>query len=157
MPSEDSGSGQRDIFRRFWPYTRGNRCRMLAGGLFAVLVSGGEIGTVLLFETITDRVLTQGRMADFWPLAGAWLGIAIVTAAAMFTGGYVRSLASERFLLRLRDSVFAHAQRLSPDFFSKRRLGDLMVRMIDDVAVIEELVSSGLVATATRAWRTSTG
>jgi ATP-binding cassette subfamily B protein len=48
-------------------------------------------------------------------------------------------------VLRLRDSLFAHTQRLSPDFFDKRRLGDLMVRLVDDIEVIEGLVSSGLV------------
>jgi ATP-binding cassette, subfamily B, bacterial len=151
MLSVGWGARQRDIFRRFWPYTRGDRSRMLAGGLFAVLVSGGEIGTVVIFEAITNRVLEQSRTADFWPLAVGWLGIAVATGAAMFTSGYLRSLASERFLLRLRDSVFAHTQQLSPDFFSKSRLGDLMVRLIDDVAVIEGVVFSGLVATATAA------
>jgi ATP-binding cassette, subfamily B, bacterial len=148
-----AGSGEwlRDIFRRFWPYTRGDRRRLLGAGIFAVLVAVGEIGTVVIFDMITNRVLGQDRMAGFWPLAGAWLGIAAVTGAAMFADGYLRSLASERFLLRLRDSVFAHAQRLSPDFFGKQRLGDLMVRLTDDVEVIEELISSGLVEAAAAA------
>jgi len=151
MPSAGSGEWLRDIFRRFWLYTRGDRRRLLAAGICAVLVAGGEIGTVVIFDAITERVLGQDRMAGFWPLAGAWLGIAVVTGAAMFAGGYLRSLASERFLLRLRDSAFAHAQLLSPDFFGKQRLGDLMVRLTDDLEVIEELVSSGLVEAAAAA------
>src|ERR1700741_4880831 len=100
----------RSTFRSFWPYTRGNRRRMLVGGLFAVLVSGGEIGPVLIFERITDTVLAQSHMADFWRRAGAWLGIAVVASVVMFTGGFLRALVSERFILTLRDSVFAHAQ-----------------------------------------------
>jgi ATP-binding cassette subfamily B protein len=151
MLSAELGEGLRGIFRRFWSYTRGDRRRLLAGGFFALLVSGGEVGTVVVFETITNKVLGQGRTAAFWPLAGAWLGIAVATSAAMFASGYLTSLASERFLLRLRDSVFAHAQRLSPDFFGRQRLGDLMVRLIDDVEVIEALVSSGFVQTVTAA------
>jgi ATP-binding cassette subfamily B protein len=127
---------------------------MVVGGLFAVLVSGGEIGTVLIFESITDTVLAQSHMADFWRLAAAWLGIAVVTSAVMFTGGFLRALVSERFILTLRDSVFAHAQQLSPAFFSGHRLGDLMVRLIDDVEVTEEMVCSGLVALATAALST---
>jgi ATP-binding cassette subfamily B protein len=151
MMSAELGEGLRGIFHRFWSYTRGDRRRLLAGGFFALLVSGGEVGTVVVFETITNKVLGQGRTAAFWPLAGAWLGIAVTTSAAMFASGYLTSLASERFLLRLRDSVFAHAQRLSPDFFGRQRLGDLMVRLIDDVEVIEALVSSGFVQTVTAA------
>src|ERR1700742_54219 len=151
MVSAESGTYLRSTFRSFWPYTRGNRRRMLVGGLFAVLVSGGEIVTVLIFESITDTVLAQSHMADFWRLAAAWLGIAVVTSAVMFTGGFLRALVSERFILTLRDSVFAHAQQLSLAFFSGHRLGDLMVRLIDDVEVTEEMVCSGLVALATAA------
>ena len=144
-----SRASLQDIFRQFWPYTRGDRRRLVAGGVFAVLVSAADIGTVLIFEAITNQVLVGGHTDDFWPLAAAWLGIAVGASAAMFASGYAMSLASERFMLRLRDSVFAHLQRLSPDFFGKRRIGDLMVRLIDDIQLIEELVSSGLTETIT--------
>jgi ATP-binding cassette subfamily B protein len=73
--------------------------------------------------------------------------VTAAAAIAMFTGDYLTSLASERVLLRLRDAVFAHAQELPPDFFDKRRLGDLVVRLFDDVAIIEGLIASGLVGT----------
>jgi ATP-binding cassette, subfamily B, bacterial len=67
---------------------------------------------------------------------------------AMFADGYLTSLARERFLLRLRDSVFGHAQRLSLDFFDRQRLGDLMIRLGDDLETIEGLVCSGLAGMA---------
>ena len=142
------GESLRDIFGRFWPFTRGDRCRLLAAGVSAVLVSGGEIGTVVIFDAILTGVLAHERVARLWPLAAAWLGIAAVASAAMFIASYAGSLASERFLLRLRDSVYAHSQKLSPDFFGQRRLGDLMVRLVDDVELIEQLVASGLVQAA---------
>ncbi len=71
--------------------------------------------------------------------------MAAAAGIAIFAGDYLMSLASERVLLRLRDALFAHAQRLPPDFFDRRRLGDLMVRLTDDVTAIEGLVASGLV------------
>jgi ATP-binding cassette subfamily B protein len=151
MRSAESGQSLRDIFRNFWLYTNGDRRRLLATGICAVLVAGGEIATVMIFDAITGTVLGQAHMTRFWSLAAAWLGIAVVTGAAMFTGGYFRALASERFLLRLRDSVYARTQQLSPDFFSRHQLGDLIVRLTDDLEVIEELVASGLVEAAAAA------
>jgi ATP-binding cassette subfamily B protein len=145
------GESARDIFRQFWPYTRGQRHRLLLAGVCAVIVSGGEIGTVVIFDIITNKVLVVHRLAGFWTLAAAWLGIAAASAAAMFAGGYLTSLARERFLLRLRDAVFGHAQRLSLDFFDRRRLGDLMVRLVEDLEVVENLVSSGLAEVAAAA------
>jgi ATP-binding cassette subfamily B protein len=137
--------------RRFWCYTRGDRRGLLAGGLCTLVVSGSELGTVALFGVITDRVLAPGRLAAFWGLAGWWLAIVAAAAAAMFGGQYLTSLASERFALRLRDEVFARAQRLPPDFFDRRDLGDLMVRLTEDVDVIEGVASSGAAAAAASA------
>jgi ATP-binding cassette, subfamily B, bacterial len=69
----------------------------------------------------------------------------------MFTGGYLMALAKERFVLRLRDAVFGHIQRLSLDFFDRRRLGDLTIRLTEDNEAIEGVVSSGLAGAAASA------
>jgi ATP-binding cassette, subfamily B, bacterial len=140
-----------NVFRRFWRYTKGDRHTLVLGGVCALLVSGSELGTVIVFDMITDRVLARGHLAAFWALACWWLGIVAVAAVAMFAAHYATSLASERFALRLRDDVFEHAQRMPPDFFDKRHLGDLMVRLTEDVAVIEGTASSGALSAATSA------
>jgi len=139
------------IFRRFWPYTNGDRGKLLVGGVCTLIVAGCELGTVHLFGVITDKVLAKGHLAGFWKLAAVWLAIVAVAAVAMFFAEYVSSLASERFALRLRDDVFAHSQRQPPDFFDRRHLGDMMVRLTEDVAVIEGVASSGVLGVATSA------
>jgi ATP-binding cassette, subfamily B, bacterial len=139
------------VFRRFWPYTKDNRRGLVLGGLCTLVVSGCEVATVGMFSMITDRALAKGNLGAFWGLAAWWLGIVAVAAVAMFFAEYVSMLASERFALRLRDDVFAHAQRLPPDFFDRRHLGDLMVRLTEDVAVIEGVASSGVLGVATSA------
>jgi ATP-binding cassette subfamily B protein len=139
------------VVRRFWPYTRGDRRKLVLGGLAMLVVSGCELGTVVLFGAITDRVLAARHLAGFWPLAGCWLAVVAVAAVAMFFAEYLTSLASERFALRLRDDLVAHAQRLSPDFFDTRNPGDLMVRLTGDVAVLEGVASSGVLGVVTSA------
>jgi ATP-binding cassette subfamily B protein len=132
------------IFRRYWTYTRGDRCRLLLGGLASVAVCAAEIAVVLIFDNLTDTVLARRQLHAFWWPAGLWLAVAAAAALAMLAGEYPTGLASERVLLRLRDSLFGQAQRLRPGFFDQRRLGDLMIRLTDDVAEIEGLVASGL-------------
>jgi ATP-binding cassette, subfamily B, bacterial len=144
-------TGAAEVLRRFWRYTKGDRRRLVLGGLCALVVAGSELGTVSVFDIITDRVLDTGHLAAFWGPAGWWLAIVAVGAAAMFGGQYLTSLASERFALRLRDDIFARAQRLAPDFFDRRHLGDLMVRLTEDVDVIEAVASSGALGAATSA------
>lgn len=135
----------RRTFREFWPDTRGLRLLFAAGGLLAIVAALGEVAAIALFGHITDKVLATRDLSAFWHPALAWLGLAALTGVTAFGGAYVTALAAERFLLKLRDRIFAHVQGLSPDFFENRRLGDLMARLTDDIESIEELVGSGLV------------
>ena len=65
----------RAIFRQFWPYTRGDRGRLLCGALLAIVVAASEIGTVIVFDIITNKVLAAGHLAGFWTLAAVWLAV----------------------------------------------------------------------------------
>jgi ATP-binding cassette, subfamily B, bacterial len=139
----------RGVFREFWSYTRGDRFRLLAAGLLGVVLTGCEFASVAIFEAIVGKVLEKHHPAGFWPLAGTWLAVAAVGALAMAGSGWLTGLAAERIQLRLRDSVFSHMQRLPVDYFAERRLGDLMVRLTDDIAVVEGAVGSGPVGLVT--------
>jgi ATP-binding cassette, subfamily B, bacterial len=146
-----AGLSARDAFGRFWPYTRGIRRWLVAGALLLILAAAGEAATIWIFGLITDHVLAAKDLNAFWTPALVWLQLSVLTAAASFGGDYLTALVGERFILRLRDSVFAHVQRLSPDFFDKGRTGDLMVRLTDDVEAIEQFVASGVIQTVTSA------
>jgi ATP-binding cassette subfamily B protein len=139
----------RRTFREFWPDTRGLRRHFAAGVVFAILAALCEVAAIRLFGHITDEVLTTRNLDAFWSPAAIWLGLAVGAGALSFAGAYLTALGAERFLLALRDRVYAHVQTLAPDFSEKRRLGDLMARMTDDVEAIEELVGSGLVKAVT--------
>jgi len=144
-------SEARAVIRRFWPYAKGDRRRLALGGLAMLVVSGCELATVALFSLITDHVLAVAHLAGFWRLAGWWLGVVALAALAMYFAEYLTALASERFALRLRDDLVGQAQRLPPDFFDTRQPGDLMIRLTDDVAVIEGVAASGALGVATSA------
>jgi len=134
------------LLSEFWPYTRGDRLRLLGGGLLSLVLVGAELGTVIIFEAIVGRVLERHHLTGFWVLAGAWLAIAAAGALGMAGSRRLAGLAAARVQLRLRDSVFARAQRLPADYFDERRLGDLLIRLTDDVAVVEEKIASPRVA-----------
>ncbi len=139
----------RRTFGEFWPYTRGLRKLFAAGVVLAIMAALCEVATIALFGYITDAVLSAGDLGAFWRPALAWLGLAVVAGLFSFAGSYVTALGAERFLLKLRDAVFAHLETLTPDFFDNRKLGDLMARLTDDIQAIEELVGSGLVKVVT--------
>jgi ATP-binding cassette subfamily B protein len=122
-----------------------------AGVVFAVVAALCEVAAIRLFGHITDEVLTTRQLGEFWVPALTWLGLAAIAGLTSFAATYATALGAERFLLALRDRVYAHLQTLAPDFSENRRLGDLMARLTDDIEAIEELVGSGLVKALTTA------
>jgi ATP-binding cassette, subfamily B, bacterial len=149
--AHSSGVSTREVFHHFWPYTRGFRRLLVVGLLLLVLATAGEVAAIWLFGDITDRVLAGKDLHAFWTPAFVWLGLAVVAGVATFGGRYLTTFAGEAFQLRLRDAIFAHIQRLSPDFLDNRKLGDLMVRLTDDIEAIEQFVASGVIQTFTAA------
>ncbi|MEU7001545.1 ABC transporter ATP-binding protein [Nonomuraea sp. NPDC046570] len=113
--------------------------------MLAIIAALCEVAGIALFGHITDEVLSQQDLGAFWTPAFAWLALAVVAGAVTFASSYITAYGGERFLLRLRDRVYEQVQRLTPDFFENRKLGDLMARLTDDIQAIEELVGSGLV------------
>jgi ATP-binding cassette subfamily B protein len=138
----------REVLGRYGPMVRPNRVLLACSVLFFLLAAAADTLAVWMFSTIVDDAAARGSLSRFWTPASVWVGLAVVGAAATFTGTYLSRLAAENFVLRLRDDTFACLQRLSPDFFGRHHKGDLIARLSADVEVVEELVSSGMVQAA---------
>ncbi|MFD3311781.1 ABC transporter ATP-binding protein [Streptomyces sp. NPDC058694] len=137
----------REAFARFWPLTRGDRGWLLLIVACVIVSALAETASILLFAELTDHALKAGSLAAFWGPAGAWLGVAVLGAVVGYLGNSLAVWTAERFVLRLRASVFRHVQDLPPHFFQKHRQGDLVERLTGDVEAIEQMVVSGVVGT----------
>lgn len=142
----------RTAFRRFWPLTRGLRKWLLLVWACTVLAALAETEAILVFSDLTDNALQKGSPAAFWTPAVKWLGVAVVGAVVAYAGNSLAAWATERFVMRLRDHVFDHVQKLPPHFFQNHRQGDLLSRLTSDVESIETMVVSGLVGAASAAF-----
>jgi ATP-binding cassette subfamily B protein len=142
----------REAFARFWPLTRGDRKWLLLIIGCVVVAALAETASILLFAQLTDHALKAGSLSAFWEPAGAWLDVAVIGAIVGYLGNSLAVWTAERFVLRLRASVFRHVQDLPPDFFQKHRQGDLVERLTGDVEAIEQMVVSGVVGTVSAAF-----
>ncbi|MBC7222887.1 MAG: ABC transporter ATP-binding protein, partial [Anaerolineae bacterium] len=59
---------------------------------------------------------------------------------------YLMGLASQRTLARMRTEIFRTIQGFAMRFFDEREAGDLMSRLVNDVDVINQFLSNGLVS-----------
>ncbi|MCX4537545.1 ABC transporter ATP-binding protein [Streptomyces sp. NBC_01669] len=145
---ERKGVGALQVFRRFWPLTRGDRRWLVLIVVCVVVAALAETTSILIFADLTDHALNAGSLSAFWGPAAQWLGVAVLGAAVGYAGSSLAVWTAERFVLRLCAGVFRHVQGLPPHFFQKHRRGDLVERLTGGVEAIEQMVVSGVVGTA---------
>jgi ATP-binding cassette subfamily B protein len=137
----------REVVRRFWPDARPFR-RWLP--LALVLIGAGvavETAEIYLFKLVVDEVLVPGELGPLLWIGAACVGLLLLGGAIALADDLLNTWLGERFLLTMRTRVFGHLLTLSPDALDRRRLGDVLTRLVGDVAAIESFVLSG-VATA---------
>ena len=116
----------------------------------AVLVTLAEAAVQLAFPFLTKEAIDLGiRHRDLYLLDR----IALVYLAALalaFGLGYLQSQLMQRvgqsIMRDLRTAIFRHLQRLPIAFFDRNPIGRLMTRVTNDVDVLNELFTAGVVA-----------
>ena len=138
----------RQVFTEFWPLLRPLRWWMLLGLMFLALGSLIEIVEIMLFERLVDDVLVP---ADYSPLvwiAGAYIGLNLLSAVVSGADDLLSTWVSQRFLVRLRTDTFRHVLSLPLEAHDRHRLGDVLSRLTSDINAVERFMvgylSSGL-------------
>lgn len=71
--------------------------------------------------------------------------VLIINGVLQFAQTYLMQWVGQNVLLSIRQNLFTHIQKLSLKFFDKNPVGRLVTRVTNDVEVLNELFSSGVV------------
>ncbi|WP_405803494.1 ABC transporter ATP-binding protein/permease [Streptomyces sp. NBC_00210] len=134
----------REVFRRFWPYTRGGRRWLVPLLGFSMIGPVIDAAEIWLFKVVVDDVLVPRDLGPFPWIALAYVGLIVCSGLLGFADDVLSTWVSERFLLDLRSDVFRHVQGLSLGFFERRRLGDVLSRVTGDVDAVETFLLLGV-------------
>jgi ATP-binding cassette subfamily B protein len=145
-PAGDGGTQAvriRELIRRFWPYTRGLRGRLLIICGLVVLAPLLAAATLWLFKLLVDEVLLPHDFRVFPQIALAYAAITLLDGLVSFVDQMLSTRVGEELVLRVRSHLFRHLHAQSPGFFEQREMGDVLSRLTGDTAAIEELLLSG--------------
>lgn len=142
------------FIRVFWPYAK-TQWRLAALGMVGLL--GGTLLRILepwplkfVIDRITGQSAERARVSLAWVegldldtllmvAALALVLIASIRAAATYVSTVGFALAGNRTLTAVRAALFRHLQNLSLRFHGKSRGGDIVVRMVGDVGMVQEV------------------
>ncbi|MFT5289981.1 MAG: ATP-binding cassette subfamily B protein [Planctomycetota bacterium] len=153
----DRWSASFKVARRFRSELRPHWKRLAWVGVLSVLVTVIELAKPWPIGLIFDYALTppEGRVVDD-PRRVVMVGVAAIVLIALgqsiFT--YVRTVAVAQVghlvTRALRFRIFAHLTRLPPIFHSKHKSGDLLMRLMGDVPMVQTMLVDATVEVATR-------
>ena len=127
-----------------WALIRPHRGRLLLAALGLMLAAGSALALGQGLRTVIDRGFAAADPQWLDRALAATLGLVLLLAAATWLRFYNVSWLGERVAADLRARVYAHLLSLPPSFFEAGRTGDVISRLTNDTAQIENTVGSTL-------------
>jgi ABC-type multidrug transport system fused ATPase/permease subunit len=121
------------------------RGRVALAFLAMLAATGAGLAPPYLAGQAIDAGIVTGDSAALTLIVAAFLGVAILYAAASYAQTYLVGWVGTRALQDLRERVFSHLQSMSIGFFTRRSPGVLISRMTNDIEALNQLVTSGAV------------
>ena len=130
------------------PFIRPYRTQVALAGFFLVAAAL----STLLFPVALKVLIDQGLVAvdpgqrvmalreHFLALFGVAAALGVFSAARF----YVVSWLGERITADLRNAVYAHVLRQSPEFFESTKTGEVLSRLTTDTTLVQTVVGSSL-------------
>jgi len=135
-------------FTRFFPFLKPYLSRMLLAGLLVMGVAAINLALLRLAGTLWDVITVQHDAARMNQLIALFLGLVIFQGFCSMGHSYLTALVSQHIIADFRTHLFAHLQTLSVSFFARRRTGELLSRLMNDVTVIQTVVTETPIDTA---------
>jgi subfamily B ATP-binding cassette protein MsbA len=135
-------------FARFRPFLTPYLPRMILAGLLVMAVAAINLGLLRLAGSLWDVITVQhdgGRMNE---LIALFLSLVVIQGLCSMGHSYLTASVSQHIVADFRKHLFAHLQTLSVGFFARRRTGELLSRLMNDVTIIQSVVTETPIDTA---------
>lgn len=129
------------LYKRFLPFIEPYLTRMLSAGLLVMLVAGINLALLRLAGTIWDVITVQRDANRMTELIALFLALVLVQGLCSMGHSYLTAWISQHIVADFRQHLFGHLQTLTVSFFARRRTGELLSRLMNDVTVIQSLVT----------------
>src|SRR5712692_6440554 len=133
------------LMKRLLKYLRPYTWYVVVGITSSILVSGLEAVRPLFTKYAVDVNIAQRDKHGLLMTAMAFLGLLLIRGLIQYGNAYLTQWLGQRTIFDLRMEVFAHLQRLELKFFDRNPVGRLITRVTNDIEVLNEMFSSGIV------------
>ena len=128
-------------YSRFYPFIRPYLPKMLVAAGLVAGVALLNLALIRLAGVLWDQITVQRNLQGMTQTIGFFLSLVIAQGLLSVGHSYMTAWVSQHIMADFRTHVFAHLQRLSLNFFAKRRTGEILSRVMNDVSVIQSTLT----------------
>ena len=130
------------------PFLRPYRGRIALALLFLVMAAAATLLFPLALRSLIDGgLISTDKGAQVMALREHFFALfAVAVALGLFSAGrfYMVSWLGERVTADIRNAVYAHVLRQSPEFFETTQTGEVLSRLTGDTTLVQTVVGSSL-------------
>ena len=133
------------LMRRLLQYLRPYRWYVVLGILLSILTSAFEAIRPYFTKIAVDVDIASGDQEGLLNTVLLFFAVLVVRGFVQYANAYLTQWIGQQTIFDLRMQIFRHLQALSLRFFDKNPIGRLITRVTNDVEVLNEMFSSGIV------------
>lgn len=148
----------RVLWRRFGRHVRPHWLALTLALLAALGATAAQLAAPwpikLVFDLVLSKAMAETAIGQWFAahapapttaltvLCAGILLIALVEALCCYARDVLLARTGQEVSGKLRESLFRHMQRLSPDVFERRRAGDMLTRLTGDIQMLRQMLVS---------------
>ncbi|WP_040203777.1 ABC transporter ATP-binding protein [Neobacillus jeddahensis] len=131
--------------KRLFSYLKPYKTKIILTVLIMLVASGANLIGPYLIKQAIDQEIPKKNIAGLVLLSGIYLVALVLTGICMKYRIRMMSQIGQSVIEKLRADLFVHLQKLSFSFYDSRPHGKILVRVVNYVNSLSDLLSNGLI------------
>jgi len=131
---------------RMLRYLRPSLRLVVLATVLLIVFSLASLAGPLITQIGIDRYIARGDFRGLLAICALWFALIVVTGFIQYAQVITMSLLGQQAMLRLRQDIYRHLQRLPIAYFDRNPVGRLVTRATNDVEVLNDMFTQGVVA-----------
>jgi ATP-binding cassette, subfamily B, multidrug efflux pump len=133
------------LMRRLLKYLKPYRWHVVTGIVLSIAVSGMEAVRPYFIKQAVDVNIKASDPHGLMMTTLAFTALMLIRGFVQYLNAYLTQWIGQKTIFDLRMEVFEHLQHLGLKYFDRNPIGRLITRVTNDIEVLNEMFSSGIV------------
>ena len=135
-----------DGYKRLLSYLKPYKKLLILSVFFMMLVSLSNLVVPWIIKDVIDRVLENKDLGMLYTIIVVILATFFIRALTTFGHRYLMGYIGQAVIMDIRNALYHHLQRLSIAYYDRRRTGDIMSNLTNDITVLQTAIVTDFIA-----------